>query len=153
MCFCFFCNRSSNFKSLSLNEASLFSPKNIYEKYQNSCELIEKGFGVNNLSSMSILTAKDEFIGLYSGPVGHSWSNDPYCKGSFSSIAAGKEKLMKQTTTIAHETVKTLFSPINDTLYFVGEHTSIMDDIPGTMEAACESGERIARIISLLYCE
>ena len=49
--------------------------------------------------------------------------------------------------TVDGETVKTLFVPIDETIYFVGEHTSVLMDVPGTMEAACESGERAARMI------
>lgn len=32
-------------------------------------------------------------------------------------------------------------------IYFAGEHSSILSEVPGTMEAACESGERVARAI------
>jgi len=46
--------------------------------------------------------------------------------------------------------VKTLFKPIDNRLYFAGEHASVLLDIPGTMEAACESGERTARMIQKL---
>jgi len=46
------------------------------------------------------------------------------------------------------EIVRALFAPIGQTLYFSGEHASILMEIPGTMEAACESGERIARMIA-----
>lgn len=45
------------------------------------------------------------------------------------------------------EIVKPLFAPIDDRIYFAGEHASILFDVPGTMEAACESGERAARLI------
>lgn len=45
------------------------------------------------------------------------------------------------------ETFKALFAPIQGRLYFAGEHSSILLEVPGTMEAACESGERIARVI------
>ena len=45
------------------------------------------------------------------------------------------------------QTVKSLFAPINGTLYFAGEQASILMDVAGTMEAACESGERVARMV------
>jgi hypothetical protein len=48
------------------------------------------------------------------------------------------------------EKFKTAFVPIQN-LYFAGEHTSISLEVPGTMEAACESGERIARAILKPY--
>lgn len=44
-------------------------------------------------------------------------------------------------------THRKLFAPIDQTLYFAGEHATILLDVPGTMEAACESGERVAQAI------
>jgi monoamine oxidase len=32
-------------------------------------------------------------------------------------------------------------------LYFVGEYALIFTEVPVTMEAACESGDRVARMI------
>ena len=83
----------------------------------------------------------------YKEPIGYSWPNDPYAKGSYSYIASGQESILTSTEIRKGETFKTLFAPIEDTLYFAGEHTSILSEVPGTMEAACESGERIARAI------
>lgn len=45
------------------------------------------------------------------------------------------------------ETIKSLFTPIDKKIYFAGERTSILMHASGTMEAACESGERVARMI------
>jgi len=50
-------------------------------------------------------------------------------------------------TNVDGETVKTLFAPIDQMLYFAGEHATILLETPGTIEAACESGERAARMI------
>jgi monoamine oxidase len=130
-----------------LDEASLFSSGSLSEIYQEHISLLETGFGVNNLSSSMPVAAVDQPFACYEGPVGHSWPEDPFAKGSFSCIGAGQEAVLTETSTIDGEIVKTLFSPIDQRLYFVGEHTSIMKEIPGTMEAACESGERIARMI------
>lgn len=42
--------------------------------------------------------------------------------------------------------VKAFFSPIEDQIFFIGEHTILIDEI-GTMEAAAiESAERMARV-------
>ncbi|MDJ1305797.1 MAG: FAD-dependent oxidoreductase [Candidatus Midichloria sp.] len=41
---------------------------------------------------------------------------------------------------------KAIFLPIQDSIFFVGEHTTILECI-GAMEAAVESGERIAQAI------
>jgi len=91
--------------------------------------------------------AKDEQYVAYETPVGYSWPNDPYVKGSYSYIAAGQEALFTETVTIDDETFKKLFAPINNTLFFAGEHVCPVRDIAGTMEAACQSGEQVARVI------
>lgn len=41
--------------------------------------------------------------------------------------------------------VKAMFEPVDDRVFFVREHTTILEEI-GTMEAAVESGERIAEL-------
>jgi monoamine oxidase len=41
--------------------------------------------------------------------------------------------------------VKVLFEPVDDKIFFIAEHATILDEI-GTMEAAVESGERIAEL-------
>ena len=56
-----------------------------------------------------------------------------------------KESILTSITKKNGENFKTVFAPIQN-LYFAGEHASI-SEVPGTMEAACESGERTARAI------
>jgi monoamine oxidase len=136
-----------------LDEASYFSSHSLSENYQKHIHLLETGFGVNNLSLYMPIAAMDQPFAFYNCPVGHSWVDDPFIKGSFSCITAGQEIVFTETREIDGEVVKTLFSPIDHRLYFVGEHTSIMQEIPGTMEAACESGERIARMISSAWAK
>jgi hypothetical protein len=62
-------------------------------------------------------------------------------------IAKGQEKVFTETVEENGEVFKALFAPLHQKLYFAGEHATILFDVPGTMEAACESGERIARAI------
>jgi monoamine oxidase len=127
-------------------EGSLFSPETIAHSYIQSRKMLEHGFE-NCPSFATPLYAKDEAYLSYEGPIGYSWPNDPYAKGSYSYIASGQENVFTSTVDKNGETFKALFSPLNKNLYFAGEHTSILFDVPGTMEAACESGERIARTI------
>lgn len=79
--------------------------------------------------------------------LGKSWPLDPFVKGSYSYIAPGQEEVFTSVIEVAGETVKELFAPIDHKIYFAGEHASVLADVPGTMEAACESGERAARMI------
>lgn len=125
---------------------SFFSPQTIEESYVQARSMIEQGFE-NCPPFVTPIYAKDEANLSYEGPVGYSWPNDPYAKGTYSYIASGQESLLTETVKANGETFKALFAPIEEHLYFVGEHTSILFNVPGTMEAACESGERIARTI------
>ena len=122
-----------------------FSAKTIGETYQKDLPLVEKFYSLQ--STTAPVAAQDQLLASYSGPVGHSWPNDPFAKGSYSCIGPGQEDLFTSLSEVKGETTKTLFAPIDDTLFFAGEHTSILLDVGGTMEAAVESGERIARTI------
>jgi len=122
---------------------SLFSPQTIASSYHQARPMIERGFE-NCPSFILPIYAKDEADLSYDGPVGYSWPNDPYAKGTYSYTAKGQEETLTATVEEAGEVFKTLFAPLHQNLYFAGEHASILLDVPGTMEAACESGERIA---------
>jgi monoamine oxidase len=90
--------------------------------------------------------ARDENFAVYTGIVGKSWPLDPYSKGSYSYINAGQEELFTAIETYHGVQLRTLFAPVGK-LFFAGEHTTILLDVLGTMEAAVESGERVADIV------
>lgn len=127
-------------------ETSRFSPETISKSYIQTRPMIELGFK-NCPPFKTPVYAQDAANRTYEGPVGYSWPNDPYAGGSYSYIASGQEQVLTTTLVENGETFKALFAPIDHNLYFAGEHTSILFDVPGTMEAGCESGERIARAI------
>lgn len=123
---------------------SLFSEDTIGNTYARAQEMIAVGY--DHFSEKVPAYGKDQNFATYDTAVGYSWPNDPYAKGSYSYIKPGQEELLTAITEEKGEKFKRLFAPI-DNLYFAGEHASILLDVPGTMEAACESGERIARAI------
>lgn len=126
-----------------------FTPKTIQETYQQDRPLFEKGYKIPDLANQQPIYARDEAFAVYKSPVGYSWANDLDIKGSYSFVACGQEETMTSLREHHGESVRTLFAPLNgDTLYFAGEHTSILLQYSGTMEAACESGERTARMIA-----
>ncbi len=127
-------------------DSSLFSSETIASSYLRVRSMVERGLK-NCPPFTTPLYAKDEGNLSFDGPVGYSWPGDPYVKGTYSYIASGQEDVLTATVEKNGETFKLLFSPIDDNLYFAGEHASILFDTPGTMESACESGERIARAI------
>ncbi|MBS0625676.1 MAG: FAD-dependent oxidoreductase [Verrucomicrobia bacterium] len=123
---------------------SRFTPETIDQNSDRDFPMIERTLNVQ-LSKPEF--ALDHPFVSYLGPVGYSWPIDPYAKGSYSYIAPGQESILLSLEKQGQETVRTLFAPIDSSLFFAGEHTSILLDVPGTMEAACESGERAARMV------
>jgi monoamine oxidase len=63
----------------------------------------------------------------------HDWSADPYTRGAYSSVPAG-----------ASAAPETLSAPVENTLFFAGEHTDTTGH-PGTVHGALRSGMRAAR--------
>ena len=133
------------------DKTSLFSNDTIINTYIKERPMLEKGFGEACPLFITPVLAEDKAFSPYQGPVGYSWPNDRYAKGSYSYISPGQENVLTSIHEVEGEKVKTLFAPIEQKLYFAGEHTSIVSEAPGTMEAACESGERIARMIIKAY--
>ncbi len=129
-------------------EASRFSPSNFQELYLEDRSMLQASFQDFCPPFAFPVLARDLPFQSYEGPVGYSWTNDPFVQGSYSLIAAGQESLLTSTEVLAGEVVKTLFAPIDQKLYFAGEHTSTLLEVAGTMEAASESGEKIARMIA-----
>jgi len=125
---------------------SLFSSETIAGAYAKARPMIERGFGKDCPPFSTPHYAEDQANLSYDGPVGYSWPNDPYARGTYSYIAGGQESILTATEVENGEIFKALFAPIQN-LYFAGEHASILSEVPGTMEAACESGERVAHAI------
>lgn len=134
-----------------VREASRFSKETIEATLQKEQPVIESLFQDGGPIFLNPVVAQDSPFVCYEGPVGYSWSNDPFVKGSYSYIAAGQEELLTTIQEEQGERVRTLFAPIDNRLFFAGEHTSILLDVAGTMEAACESGERTARLVEKMW--
>jgi monoamine oxidase len=65
----------------------------------------------------------------------HDWSRDPFSLGAYSYVAAGGLNAPQQ-----------LSQPVEDTLFFAGEHTDTTANW-GTVHAAMRSGLRVAQQI------
>jgi monoamine oxidase len=129
------------------NASSYFSDATIEHVYSQERQMMEIMYGDDCPLYTPPTYAQDASFQRYHGPIGYSWPNDPYVKGSYAYIAPGQEVSFTHIHDVDGEWVKSLFAPIDHTLYFAGEHATILSDIPGTMEAACESGERVARMV------
>lgn len=133
------------------NTHASFAPETIGQNLQETLPLIEKLHVRRNTDQPQM--AQDASFAYYAGAVGHSWPNDPFARGSYSYIPAGQEEAYCSVIEIENERVKSLFAPIDRTLFFAGEHTCVHLEICGTMEAAVESGERTARLLLNMNAE
>ncbi|MDQ5940512.1 MAG: monoamine oxidase [Candidatus Dependentiae bacterium] len=125
----------------------LFTPETIHDVYTTIRPLISTALVDVCPPVAEPVYAQDKQGVSYTGPVGYSWVNDPWVRGSYSYVAAGQEMVFAMVTEVAGEPVKALFTPVHNKVYFAGEHASVLMDVTGTIEAACESGERTARMI------
>lgn len=89
----------------------------------------------------------DENFIKYDSPVAKWWVKDKYAKGSFSAYDLNIQDKIDKSVNYRGIMVRELFAPIHDCIFFVGEHATLLDEI-GTMAAAVESGERIAKLFT-----
>jgi monoamine oxidase len=93
---------------------------------------------------MPVPATTKPFVHLDHG-VGISWINELYSKGSYSCVAPGQEVAYEQFSDYHGEKIRTVFRPIEDAIFFAGEHTSLENT--GTLDGAVESGERAAKMV------
>lgn len=93
-----------------------------------------------------IHSSQDRQLVSYDRSVFKSWALDPYAKGSYSNRGVGTATWLSETETFRGEKIRKAFRPVQNKLFFAGEHTTTLDTL-GTLEGAVESGERMARLI------
>lgn len=89
------------------------------------------------------ILASEEQLKMYDTPVLKSWVEDPFAKGSYSGFGVALGEQFAATTTYKNHQVKSIFEPIANRVFMIGEHTTLLTEI-GTMKAAVESGYRVA---------
>jgi len=144
---CFFDAERTTLTLYYTGETSGFAPETIRSSYLEARAMVEKGFKESCPPFEAPQYALDKNFLDYDTPVGYSWPKDLYAGGSYSYISPGQESRLTELAEVEGETYKSLFAPVGRSLYFAGEHASILLDVAGTMEAACESGERVARVL------
>lgn len=81
-------------------------------------------------------------------PIAISWVHEPFAKGSYSNIGVDQNFSFaerKRTDQIWGEEVLHLFRPVEDGVFFAGEHTALVDF--ATLGGAVQSGEKAARMV------
>ena len=81
-------------------------------------------------------------------PVVISWLHEPFAKGSYSNFGVDASLSFaerKRVDLIRGEEVLHLFRPVENRLFFAGEHTALVDF--ATLGGAIQSGEKAARMV------
>lgn len=73
------------------------------------------------------------------------WVKDPHICGSYSHVKVGFAKEYGDFISVYGQKVRSLFAPIDDKVFFAGEHAAI--DYPATMEGAVTSGQVAAEMV------
>ncbi len=82
----------------------------------------------------------------YDQAVEYSWTSNPYARGSYSGYGTATENILDKKNHYNGIKFMEIFKPVKDRIFFIGEHTSIRNEIRGTLEAAVESAERAMKL-------
>jgi monoamine oxidase len=107
--------------------------------------ILQKGYTDVGEGTQTLVQAEDRQLIKYDSAVTHCWLADPYAQGSFSGYNALLSSSLDNKVSYKGIVIKEIFQPVKERVFFVGEHTTILNEV-GTMEAAVESGERMARL-------
>jgi monoamine oxidase len=114
--------------------------------YAEEIKIIKRGLSDALFTNELPVVPKEEQLIQYDTPVAKSWVRDPYIKGSYSNYNYELGEKLDEVVLYKGIKIRKIFAPINSQLFFAGEHATILPEI-GTMEAAVESGERIAKLL------
>lgn len=117
------------------------------EAYQHHRDIISQVAPLEG----NVAQASQAPLAQYEQPVGHHWPEDRYAQGSYSCFGIDRAELLTEIVSYEGAESLKLFAPIDHSLFFAGEHTTIDPEIRGTMEAAAESGMRVAKQIKGRY--
>ena len=122
----------------------MYWSENLANFDQEIAILNDSNLGVR-IPSRTLIKAADRQMVKYDNAVSHFWSSDLYAKGSYCGYDIALANQLNREINYNGITMKEIFRPVKDQIFFIGEHTTILDVI-GTMEAAVESAERIVKI-------
>ncbi|NNM43575.1 MAG: FAD-dependent oxidoreductase [Chlamydiae bacterium] len=115
-------------------DAGHFNPENSQE--------LEKKIA----DSFKVITVLYPGLEMRGKPTSANWSLEPYSKGAYSNFGIDQHEPFTLIEEVLGETVKKVFRPIGNKIFFAGEHTGI--EYHGTMEAAVHSGDRAASMLA-----
>ena len=107
--------------------------------------MVEANYGKIKKALPHPIVPSEEIYQKYDKPIVKSWAEDVYAQGSYSAIGTKLGDTFLNQSTSNTLSFKTMFLPIHNKIFFIGEHTAIINE-GGTMEAAVESAERLSLI-------
>jgi len=113
--------------------------------FVNALPQVEQIFPKIHFDSKQPVSMKQIFKAHYHSPVGVSWFHETYSKGSYSNLSPSQYEAFNEIVVFNGEPLRKVYRPVNDMIYFAGEHTSL--DAAATMEGAVQSGNQVARLI------
>lgn len=135
-------------KLLTLYTDSVWGKKlniDLKKYYPFMLEMLELAYGTFQHIPLFPQEISDSLYERYDNPIVKSWGEDPYAQGSYTAVGTLLGADFLESSPFKHSMVKTLFAPLEDRVFFIGEHTSLIEEI-GTMEAAIESAERASKL-------
>ncbi|HRE31588.1 MAG TPA: hypothetical protein PLD88_06380, partial [Candidatus Berkiella sp.] len=105
--------------------------KNIFTEttFHQTHPLLKKGYPRASFNEQCFIEANDLHYVKYFAPVAKSWKKDPYAQGSYSGFDITLENEIEKRIDYNDTLFKSLIAPIDDKIYFIGEHVAILDEI------------------------
>lgn len=118
------------------------------QEFSNGFDLAAKSMGsLTSTPEKQDVVVPTQVLSNHQGAVGISWAADPFILGSYSYFSPATTTALEANVLYNGERLLPLFVPIAERLFFAGEHTTVDQDIRGTMEAAAESGAKVSRLV------
>lgn len=137
---------TSNTRVLNLffgGETGANVAKNKDDLFKHSMKMAEASHGPI-FGETPPVVADDKAFTHYKESITKSWRDDPFTQGSYSTYGKNNPAEFATTSEYQGTEIKTLFLPIDNRIFFAGEHLSIENN--GTMEGAVESGYQISKL-------
>lgn len=97
------------------------------------------------ITEPKIIKGTEQQYEKFDEPVTYSWINNPYACGSYSGYSICNSTEYDEKSIYKGVEFKTTFRPINNQVFFIGEHATNLLEI-GTMEAAVQSAENLMKL-------
>ncbi len=100
--------------------------ENFKSYYAEMIEMVEANYGKIKKSLPHPIVPSEKIYQQYDEPIIKSWAEDVYAKGSYSAIGTKLGDTFLNQSISNNIPVKTIFLPIYNKIFFIGEHASLI---------------------------